>query len=96
MDEELKKKNVLDLQFQKHLTIASTSIIIAFTYFVGAGIALLTKQINLSDFINVGVLIVVSFGILGICSSLFFNAIFHLKNIPIVKDVSLSLNQRKF
>jgi len=96
MDEELKKKNVLDLQFQKYLTIASTSIIIAFTYFVGAGIALLTKQINLSDFINVGVLIVVSFGILGICSSLFFNAIFHLKNIPIVKDVSLSLNQRKF
>jgi len=96
MDEELKKKNVLDLQFQKYLTIASTSIIIAFTYFVGAGIALLTKQINLSDFINVGVLIVVSFGILGICSSLFFNAIFHLKNIPIVKDISLSLNQRKF
>ncbi|MDP2926053.1 MAG: hypothetical protein Q8N99_06785 [Nanoarchaeota archaeon] len=27
MDEQLKRKNVLDLQFQKYLTIASTSII---------------------------------------------------------------------
>ena len=88
MEEELKKKNVLDLQFQKYLTIASTSIIIAFTYFVGVGIAILTKQVNLSDFISVGVLIVISFGILGICSALFFNALFHIKNIPrVVKEI---------
>jgi len=88
MDEDLKRKNVLDLQFQKYLTIASTSIIIAFTYFVGVGIAILTKQVNLSDFISVGVLIVISLGILGICSSLFFNAVFHLRNIPkVVKEI---------
>ena len=88
MDEGLKKKNVLDLQFQKYLTIASTSMIIAFTYFVGVGIAILTKQVNLNDFINMGVLIVISVGILGICSALFFNAIFHLKNIPeVVKEI---------
>ena len=88
MDDELKRKNVLDLQFQKYLTIASTSVIIAFTYFVGVGIAVLTKQVNLSDFISVGVLIVISLGILGICASLFFNAIFHLKNIPkVVKEI---------
>jgi len=88
MDEEIKKKNVLDLQFQKYLTTASTSVIIAFTYLVGVGIALLTKQINLNDFLIVGVLIVVSMGILGICSTLFFNAIFHLKNIPeVIKEI---------
>ncbi|MFH1358378.1 MAG: hypothetical protein ABIH37_00655 [archaeon] len=88
MDDKIKKKNILDLQFQKYLIIASTSIIIAFTYFVGVGIAILTKQINLNDFIAVGVLIIISLGILGICSSLFFNAIFHLKNIPrIIKEI---------
>ena len=88
MDEEIKKKNVLDLQFQKYLTTASTSIIIAFTYLVGVGIALLTKQINLGDFLIVGVLIVISMGILGICSALFFNAIFHIRNIPeVVKEI---------
>lgn len=88
MDEEIKKKNVLDLQFQKYLTIASTSIIIAFTYLVGVGIAILTKQVNLNDFITIGVLIVISMGILGVCSALFFNAAFHLKNIPeVFKDI---------
>ena len=88
MNEDLKRKNILDLQFQKYLTIASTSIIISFTYFVGVGIAILTKQVNLSDFISVGVLMVISLGILGICSSLFFNAVFHLRNIPkVVKEI---------
>ena len=88
MDEGLKKKNVLDLQFQKYLTIASTSIIIAFTYFIGVGIAILTKQVSLNDFISMGVLIIISMGILGICSALFFNAVFHLKNIPeVVKEI---------
>ena len=88
MNEDLKRKNILDLQFQKYLTIASTSIIIAFTYFVGVGIAILTKQVNLSDFISAGVLMVISLGILGICSSLFFNAVFHLRNIPkVVKEI---------
>ena len=88
MNEDLKRKNILDLQFQKYLTIASTSIIISFTYFVGVGIAILTKQVNLSDFISAGVLMVISLGILGICSSLFFNAVFHLRNIPkVVKEI---------
>ena len=88
MDEEIKKKNVLDLQFQKYLTTASTSIIIAFTYLAGVGIALLTKQINLGDFLIVGVLIVISMGILGICSAFFFNAVFHIRNIPrVMKNI---------
>ncbi len=88
MEEELKRKNVLDLQFQKYLIIVSTSIIIAFTYFIGVGIAILTKQVNLSDFISVGVLIVLSSGVLGICSTLFFNAVFHIRKIPkVVKEI---------
>ena len=82
MDDRIKKKNVLDLQFQKYLTLASTSIIIMFTYLIGVGIAILTKQVNLKDFIVMGILFVISIGILGICSALFFKALFHLKNIP--------------
>lgn len=86
MDDEVKKKNVLDLQFQKYLTLASTSIIIMFTYLVG--IAILTKQVNLKDFIVMGILFIISVGILGICSTLFFKAIFHLKNIPeVLKEI---------
>ncbi len=37
MEEDIKKKNVLDLHFQKYLSIATTSAIIAFTYFIGIG-----------------------------------------------------------
>ncbi len=88
MDEDTKKKNVLDLQFQKYLTTASTSLIIAFTYFVGVGIAILTKQVNLNDFIIMGILFVISSAVLGICSALFLNAIFHIKNIPqVLKNI---------
>lgn len=84
MNEVTKRKNILDLQFQKYLIIASTSIVIAFTYAIGAGIALFTKQIKLDDFIMMGALFVISAGIFGSCSIVFFNAIFHLKNILIV------------
>lgn len=88
MDEETKKKNVLDLHFQKYLSIATTSVIIAFTYFIGMSIAILTKQIKLDDFIVLGVVFVISAGVMGICSVFFFNAVFHLKNIPkIVKEL---------
>lgn len=88
MEEETKKKNVLDLQFQKYLTIASTSIIIAFTYLIGIIIAIFSKQIKLDDFISMGSLFVISVGVLGVCSIFFFNAIFHLRNIPqVVKSI---------
>ncbi|MEK6855399.1 MAG: hypothetical protein AABX73_04210 [Nanoarchaeota archaeon] len=60
MDEENKKKNILDLQFQKYLIIASTSVILAFTYAIGVGIALFSKQIRLNNFNDMGALFVIS------------------------------------
>jgi len=84
MDNETKRKNILDLQFQKYLVVASTSVIIAFTYSIGVGVAIFSKQIRLDDFNNMGTIFVISVGILGVCSIIFFNAIFHLKNIPLV------------
>ncbi len=88
MDEGIKKKNVLDLQFQKYLIIASTSVILTFTYFIGAGLAVLTGQIRLDDFVAIGVVLVISIGVLSVCVILFFNSLFHLKNIPkVVKQM---------
>lgn len=84
MNDETKKKNILDLQFQKYLVAASTSVIIAFTYVIGVSIAIFSKQIRLDDFNSMGAVFVISVGVLGICSIIFFNSIFHLKNIPLV------------
>jgi len=85
---ERTKKNILDLQFQKYLVIASTSVIIAFTYIVGISIALFSEQIQLNDFIRMIALFAISAGILGYCSILFYNSAFHLKNIlKLLKDL---------
>jgi hypothetical protein len=83
MDNEI-KKNILDLQFQKYLVISSTSILVIVTYFIGVGLAFFSKQILLDDPSRIGALFVISAGILGICSALFFNAVFHIKNILLI------------
>jgi len=88
MDDEVKRKNVLDLQYQKYLVVASTSVIIAFTYLIGVGLAILTRQIALGDFVSMGAVFVISAGVLGVCSILFFNAVFHLRNIlRVMKEI---------
>jgi hypothetical protein len=81
MKEEVKKKNILDLQFQKYLVVASTSIILAFTYTIGVCLAFFTGQIMLNDFVSMSSLFFISAGILGICAILFFNASNHLRVI---------------
>lgn len=43
------KKNLLDLQYNKYLQYYNTSIIILFTYFIGVGIAFITKQIDIGE-----------------------------------------------
>ena len=88
MNETTKKKNILDLHFQKYLVIASTSIIIAFTYLIGVAIAVFSKQIILNDLLNMAIVFIISVGVLGICTGLFFNALFHLKNIlKVLKEI---------
>ena len=75
------KKNILDLHFQKHLAIASTSVIIGFTYLIGLVIALLTRQINFRDLASWIILIVVSVLFMAFISILFFHSKYHLQNI---------------
>jgi len=69
------RKNLLDLEYQKYLQFYTTSIIILFTYIIGIGIALLTNQININDYNQLAVLIIMSSTIVGIslASLLIFN-----------------------
>ncbi|MBI1972501.1 hypothetical protein HYS50_00675 [Candidatus Woesearchaeota archaeon] len=45
----LARKNILDLEFQKHLNIASTAIIIFYTYLIAIGVGFVTKQITFDN-----------------------------------------------
>ncbi|PIN90043.1 hypothetical protein COU57_04710 [Candidatus Pacearchaeota archaeon CG10_big_fil_rev_8_21_14_0_10_32_14] len=88
MDEEIKKKNILDLQFQKYLIIASTSVIIGFTYLIGVMIAMMTKQIILENYEMMLALFFISTVVIGVCSVFLLNSIFHLRIIPdIIKEL---------
>ncbi len=78
------KKNLLDLQFQKYLVIASTSFITAFTYIVGVFVALISKQISLKSWIIVTVLIGTSIAVLGPCILIFYKTTSHIKNILLI------------
>ena len=92
MDEETKKKNILDLHFQKYLIIASTSVLVAFTYIIGVVIAFLAKQIKLDNSNTISIFLALSGTVLGFCSIIFFNALYHIKNIPkVVKNLLTNL-----
>ena len=76
------KKNILDLHFQKHLTILTISIMIFFTYLIAIILATLTKQIEFDNSFSISILILFSIIILGPCLIFLFNSLFHIKNIP--------------
>jgi len=75
------RKNLLDLHFQKYLVIASTSVILGFTYLIGVGIAVITNQINFEEPLSWIILAMLSMLFLSLISVLFFRAAFHIKNI---------------
>ena len=54
------KKNLLDLDYNKHLQYYNTSIILLFTYVIGTFIAFLTKQIDYKNLNQLFLFIVVS------------------------------------
>ena len=82
------KKNILDLQFQKYLIIASTSVIITFTYIIGIVLASLTKQIKFDNFFSMILVFLFSTVVFGLCAFFLFKSLFHIKNIlRILKDI---------
>ena len=82
MDYGNKRKNVLDLYYQKYLILASTSIILAFSYFIGVGLAVVTNQIDLNNYLIVIYVIVISFIVWGFCFVCLYYALNHLRRIP--------------
>ena len=76
------KKNILDLQFQKFMNIASTIIIIIFTYFIGVGIGFMTKQIKINDIPYFFMFLIFSAIILTPCLILFAKSYYKIKEIP--------------
>lgn len=60
------RKNLLDLEYQKYLQYHIATVIILFTYFIGVGIALLTKQIRTDDYNQFIILILLSSLVIGI------------------------------
>ena len=75
------KKNLLDLHFEKNLVIASTSMILGFTYLIGVGVAIITKQINFQNPSSWLLLAIISMLVLGYLTLIFFKARNHVKNI---------------
>jgi len=60
MNEITLKKNLLDLNHTENLQYYNTAVIVLFTYFMGILIAILTKQINLTNQSQISALIFVS------------------------------------
>lgn len=66
------EKNILDLRFQKYLVVASTAIIIFFTYLIGVTIAIIAKQII--GIFSIMLVIFLSVAIGSLCIAFFFHA----------------------
>lgn len=70
MNQQL-KKNILDLQYQKYLVIASTTVILFFTYMISLWISLITGQVKFENLLSVILTFAVSVGVIGLCSIFF-------------------------
>ena len=65
------KKDLLNLDMQKYLQLASTSIVIGFSYFVGVFIVYITNQIDFANSNIYRLFVLVSVFVLGYTSILF-------------------------
>lgn len=72
-------KNILEIDFQKNLQIASGSIVVAFTYFIGLSIAMVSRQVHYKSFIDMGILSATALFVLGLS---FF---FFIRSVRIIK-----------
>ena len=75
------KKNLLDLHFQKNIAVASTSVVLGFTYLVGVGVAVITNQINFKNPMSWLLLAIISMLVLGYLTLIFLRARHHIQNI---------------
>ncbi len=75
------KKNILDLQYNKYLQYYTTSIILLFTYFIGLGIAFITRQVDIYNTRQLLFVVVITIGVVTFIVVLIRNFKDHQKNI---------------
>ncbi len=75
------KKNLLDLEYNRYLQYYNTTLIVAFTYFVGLIIAVLTQNIKYGDFVLIFAIFLISIIILSLATIFIFNFKYKLENI---------------
>jgi len=76
------KKNILDLEFQKNLIIASTTVVILFTYLIGLFIAFITGGIKFNDYFDFVIFFGFSTIIFGFCFFIFIGSSSKIKTLP--------------
>ncbi|HIH26051.1 hypothetical protein J4476_04040 [Candidatus Woesearchaeota archaeon] len=52
------KKNLLDLEYNKNLQYFNTCLVIIFTYLIGLIFAILSRQVDISNFLQLVILII--------------------------------------
>ena len=82
-DQLLIKQNLLDLDMQKYLQLASTSVIIFFSYFIGVFIIYITDQIDFSNREVYRLLIITSIFFLGYSALLFIIGFNRIRKITL-------------
>lgn len=75
------KKNLLDLDMQKYLQLTTTSIVIAFSYFIGIFIVIITNQVDLKDHKIYTLFIIVTVFVRGYSSALFISGLNKIQRI---------------
>ncbi len=75
-------KNILDLNFQKCLVTASTSIVVLFTYIIGVFVAFVTGGLTLSNYFYLKIFFIFTFIILSFCIFIFIRSYRKIKSIP--------------
>ncbi len=76
------KKNLLDLEYSKHLQYFNTSILVLVTYVIGLILAFATKQVDFSNPSQLMAIGIISSIVSLICVLSMINSRNHIKNIP--------------
>ena len=76
------KKDILDLNYNKYLQYKITSVIVATTYLFAVAIALITDELKLDNYLQMGVLAILSIVVLTPCIYFVISSSKHLNKIP--------------
>jgi len=75
-------KNILVINYTKHVQYKTTAIIVGFTYIVGVVIAFMTRQLSFSDKTQIIVVIIFSLIVLVLCVYTILDSQKHINRIP--------------